>query len=137
MIWLFHFSQSVTSSPALSRKSSKTNIKTSEELGPGKTKTSLSNLVYDCDKSFQVANDSSRVSEDINDMVEQIQAIQNDISELAGRPISLIDYKQWTEHPPPVLVSSHVCQRKVYTVIVLKWKYLAAVPLRIFILFDF
>ena len=93
MICLFHFSQSVTSSPALSRKSSKTNIKTSEELGPGKTKTSLSNLVYDCDKSFQVANDSSRVSEDINDMVEQIQAIQNDISELAGRPISLIDYK--------------------------------------------
>ena len=88
----YYFSQSVTSSPALSRKSSKTNIKTSEELGQGKTKTSLSNLVYDCDKSYGAAGDS-RVSEDINDMVEQIQAIQNDISELAGRPISLIDYK--------------------------------------------
>ena len=88
----YYFSQSVTSSPALSRKSSKTNIKTSEELGQGKTKTSLSNLVYDCDKSYGAAADS-RVSEDINDMVEQIQAIQNDISELAGRPISLIDYK--------------------------------------------
>ncbi|XP_023345645.1 uncharacterized protein LOC111714717 [Eurytemora carolleeae] len=32
---------------------------------------------------------STRVSEDINEMVEQIQSIQNDISELAGRPISL------------------------------------------------
>ena len=79
---LSHFSKSVTSSPALSRKSSRTNIKSSEE------KKSNSNLIYDCDKGY-----NDRVSEDINDMVEQIQAIQNDISELAGRPISLIDYK--------------------------------------------
>ena len=82
----FIFSQSVTSSPAVSRKSSKTNIKTCEGLGK---KGSKSNLIYDCDKSY-----NDRVSEDINDMVEQIQAIQNDISELAGRPISLINYKQ-------------------------------------------
>ena len=78
----FNFSKSVTSSPALSRKSSRTNVKCSEE------KKSNSNLIYDCDKGY-----NDRVSEDINDMVEQIQAIQNDISELAGRPISLIDYK--------------------------------------------
>ena len=78
----FNFSKSVTSSPALSRKSSRTNVKSSEE------KKSNSNLIYDCDKGY-----NDRVSEDINDMVEQIQAIQNDISELAGRPISLIDYK--------------------------------------------
>ena len=81
---LIYFSQSVTSSPALSRKSSKTNIKSSEGFG----KNSKSNLTYNCDKGY-----NDRVSEDINDMVEQIQAIQNDISELAGRPISLIDYK--------------------------------------------
>jgi hypothetical protein len=31
-----------------------------------------------------------QVSDDINEMVEQIQAIQHDISELAGRPISLV-----------------------------------------------
>lgn len=31
-----------------------------------------------------------QVSDDINEMVEQIQAIQIDISELAGRPISLV-----------------------------------------------
>ena len=49
-------------------------------------KSSKSSIVYDCDKSYD-----DRVSEDINDMVEQIQAIQHDISELAGRPISLID----------------------------------------------
>jgi hypothetical protein len=30
-----------------------------------------------------------RVSEDIKEMVEQIHAIQQDISDLAGRPISL------------------------------------------------
>jgi len=33
---------------------------------------------------------SNKVSDDINEMVEQIQAIQLDISELAGRPISLV-----------------------------------------------
>ena len=82
LTFISYFSQSVTSSPALSRKSSKTNIKTSEG------KKSKSNLIHDCDKSY-----NDRVSEDINDMVEQIQAIQNDISELAGRPISLYDYK--------------------------------------------
>ena len=89
----FCFSQSVTSSPALSRKSSKTNIKSCEGLGKlgSAGKSSKSNIVYDCDKSYD-----DRVSEDINDMVEQIQAIHHDISELAGRPISLIDqYKHW------------------------------------------
>ena len=37
-----------------------------------------------------------QVSDDINEMVEQIQAIQLDISELAGRPISLVGgSKRW------------------------------------------
>ncbi len=35
-----------------------------------------------------------RVSEDIKEMVEQIQAIQQDISELAGRPISIAAHAQ-------------------------------------------
>ena len=33
-------------------------------------------------------------SQDINHVVEQIQAIQQDISQLAGRPISLTEYNQ-------------------------------------------
>ena len=83
-------SQSVTSSPALSRKSSKTNIQVKTSEAGSDQQGSKSNLIFDCDKNYQ-----DRVSDDINDMVEQIQAIQNDISELAGRPISLIaEYKQ-------------------------------------------
>ena len=83
-------SQSVTSSPALSRKSSKANIQVKTSEAGSDQQGSKSNLIFDCDKNYQ-----DRVSDDINDMVEQIQAIQNDISELAGRPISLIaEYKQ-------------------------------------------
>ena len=59
------------------------------EVGRG----SNTSLAFDCDRKYN-DNDNDRVSEDINDMVEQIHAIQQDISELAGRPISLIDYKQ-------------------------------------------
>ena len=50
---------------------------------------SKSAIIYERDKSGIVSSHSNIVSDDINDMVEQIQAIQNDISELAGRPISL------------------------------------------------
>ena len=45
--------------------------------------------VSEDNNSDVISNLSTRVSEDINEMVEQIQAIQDDISELAGRPISL------------------------------------------------
>ena len=64
-----------TSSPALSRKSSKTNVaaEVGQEGGPRET-------------------GEAKVSEEISDMVEQIQAIQADISQLAGRPISLYEY---------------------------------------------
>ena len=88
------FSQSVTSSPALSRKA-KTTIESREGAALGRG--SKSSLVFDCDRSYAEKdneNENDRVSEDINDMVEQIHAIQQDISQLAGRPISLIDYKQ-------------------------------------------
>ena len=83
----------MTSSPALSRKSKPTSE--NPEVGRG-SKTSLA---FDCDRTYNDKephndNDNDRVREDINDMVEQIHAIQQDISELAGRPISLIDYKQ-------------------------------------------
>ena len=45
-----------------------------------------------------VANLFFQVSDDINEMVEQIQAIQHDISELAGRPISLVGgSKRWKD----------------------------------------
>ena len=50
---------------------------------------SKSAIIYERDKSGIVSSHSNIVSDDINAMVEQIQAIQNDISELAGRPISL------------------------------------------------
>ena len=84
------FSQSVTSSPALSRKS-----KPTTEILEGATgRGSKAGLGFDCDRTY-TENEADRVSEDINDMVEQIHAIQQDISQLAGRPISLIDYKQW------------------------------------------
>eukprot|EP00090_Calanus_glacialis_P005362 TRINITY_DN14165_c0_g1_i4.p1 TRINITY_DN14165_c0_g1~~TRINITY_DN14165_c0_g1_i4.p1 ORF type:complete len:178 (-),score=25.17 TRINITY_DN14165_c0_g1_i4:738-1271(-) len=82
-------SQSATSSPALSRKSSSANTKVSEDKGE-----SESSLIYDTDKSAILSSYSNKVSDDINEMVEQIQAIQNDISELAGRPISLIGSKR-------------------------------------------
>jgi len=82
-------SQSATSSPALSRKSSNTNTKVSEDKGE-----SESSLIYDTDKSAILSSYSNKVSDDINEMVEQIQAIQNDISELAGRPISLVGSKR-------------------------------------------
>ena len=52
-------------------------------------------FVGDADKSAVLSSYSNKVSDDINEMVEQIQAIQNDISELAGRPISLVGSKQW------------------------------------------
>jgi len=82
-------SQSATASPALSRKSSNTNTKVSEDKGESK-----SSLIYDTDKSAILSSYSNKVSDDINEMVEQIQAIQNDISELAGRPISLVGSKR-------------------------------------------
>ena len=82
-------SQSATSSPALSRKSSSPNTKVLEDKSESK-----SSLIYDTDKSAIVSSYSNKVSDDINEMVEQIQAIQNDISELAGRPISLIGSKR-------------------------------------------
>merc|ERR1719186_297368 len=82
-------SQSATSSPALSRKSSSPNAKVLEDKSESK-----SSLIYDTDKSAIVSSYSNKVSDDINEMVEQIQAIQNDISELAGRPISLIGSKR-------------------------------------------
>ena len=66
----FVCSQSVSSSPAVTRK---------VRAGAGRgSKASL----Y-CDDS-----------QDINHVVEQIQAIQQDISQLAGRPISLTEYNQ-------------------------------------------
>ena len=74
-------SQSVTSSPAFSRKSlDAKNTKVLEDKDEG-------------NGDIRVSNYSNKVSDDINDMVEQIQAIQNDISELAGRPISLLGSK--------------------------------------------
>ena len=75
----------MTSSPALARKSKPTTEILERGSKPG--------LGFDCDRTY-TENEADRVSEDINDMVEQIHAIQQDISELAGRPISLIDYKQ-------------------------------------------
>jgi len=83
-------SQSAASSPSLSRKSvDSNNTKVSEDKGDTK-----SSLIYDSDKSAIVSSYSNKVSDDINEMVEQIQAIQNDISELAGRPISLVGSKR-------------------------------------------
>ena len=83
-------SQSAASSPSLSRKSlDANNTKVSEDKGDSK-----SSLIYDSDKSAIVSSYSNKVSDDINEMVEQIQAIQNDISELAGRPISLVGSKR-------------------------------------------
>jgi len=79
----------VTSSPAPARKSQSTTESREGPAGRG----SNSSLAFVCDRKYN-DNDNDRVSEDINDMVEQIHAIQQDISELAGRPISLIDYKQ-------------------------------------------
>ena len=38
-----------------------------------------------------LAGEFSRVSEDMNELVFHLDAIQNDISELAGRPISVYD----------------------------------------------
>ena len=43
------------------------------------------------DKSSNLAGEFSRVSEDMNELVFHLDAIQNDISELAGRPISVYD----------------------------------------------
>ena len=54
---------------------------------------SKSGIIYDSDKSAIVSSYSNKVSDDINIMVEQIQTIQNDISKLAGRPISLVGSK--------------------------------------------
>ena len=75
----------VNSNPATSRKS--LTAKNAEVLeDKDKCKSAI---IYDRGKSGIVSSHSNIVSDDINDMVEQIQAIQNDISELAGRPISL------------------------------------------------
>ena len=82
-------SQSVTSSPASSRRS--LNAK-KEKVFEDKDE-SKSAMVCERDKSVIVSSYSNKVSDDINEMVEQIQAIQNDISELAGRPISLAGSK--------------------------------------------
>ena len=38
-----------------------------------------------------MAGEFSRVSEDMNELVFHLDTIQNDISELAGRPISVYD----------------------------------------------
>jgi len=82
-------SQSVTSSPASSRRSlNAKNAKVFEDKDESK-----SAMIYERDKSVIVSSYSNKVSDDINEMVEQIQAIQNDISELAGRPISLAGSK--------------------------------------------
>jgi len=82
-------SQSATSSPALGRKSPSASTKVLEDNSESK-----SSLIYDADKSAILSSYSNKVSDDINEMVEQIQAIQNDISELAGRPISLVGSKR-------------------------------------------
>jgi len=82
-------SLSATSSPALSRKSASAKTKVLEDKSGSK-----SSLIYDADKSAVLSSYSNKVSDDINEMVEQIQAIQNDISELAGRPISLVGSKR-------------------------------------------
>jgi len=79
----------VTSSPASSRRS--LNAK-KEKVFEDKDE-SKSAMVCERDKSVIVSSYSNKVSDDINEMVEQIQAIQNDISELAGRPISLAGSK--------------------------------------------
>ena len=92
---------SASCSPALTRKSS---------LDMEANKTTSSNKNEDQSCSGAVSSMSNKVakifsypiflllftetllqvSDDINEMVEQIQAIQLDISELAGRPISLV-----------------------------------------------
>jgi hypothetical protein len=71
---------SASCSPALTRKSS---------LDMAADAVS-SNNNQDQSCSGAVSSMSNKVSDDINEMVEQIQAIQIDISELAGRPISLV-----------------------------------------------
>ena len=42
-------------------------------------------------ESSGLAGEFSRVSEDMNELVFHLDTIQNDISELAGRPISVYD----------------------------------------------
>ena len=79
----------MTSSPASSRRSlNAKNAKVFDDKDESK-----SAMIYERDKSVIVSSYSNKVSDDINEMVEQIQAIQNDISELAGRPISLAGSK--------------------------------------------
>lgn len=75
-------SVSASCSPALARK---TSLDTS---GNTETLSNTNNEEEGCSEA--VSSMSNQVSDDINEMVEQIQAIQHDISELAGRPISLV-----------------------------------------------
>jgi len=72
---------SASCSPALTRKSS---------LEMATDAVSSNNNEDQSCSGAAVSNMSNKVSDDINEMVEQIQAIQIDISELAGRPISLV-----------------------------------------------
>ena len=82
-------SVSASCSPAVTRKGSLEMVTdTSINNDPGCTGavSSMSNKVTKIFLKIFLF----QVSDDINEMVEQIQAIQLDISELAGRPISLV-----------------------------------------------
>ena len=80
-------SVSASCSPAVTRKGSLEMVTdTSIKNDPGCTVSSMSNKVTKIFLKIFLF----QVSDDINEMVEQIQAIHLDISELAGRPISLV-----------------------------------------------
>ena len=101
-ICCFRTSVSASCSPALARKTSldtsganaSTLSNNDEEQGCSGAVSSMSNKVlkiFSWPISVPTKSVSLfQVSDDINEMVEQIQAIQLDISELAGRPISLV-----------------------------------------------
>ena len=84
-------SVSASCSPAVTRKGSlemvtDTSINNDEDPSCTGAVSSMSNKVTKIFLKIFLF----QVSDDINEMVEQIQAIQLDISELAGRPISLV-----------------------------------------------
>jgi len=79
---------SASCSPALTRKA--LDPITRKALDPNTRKMSDPPPSSPPDQDAAISTLSNKVSDDINQMVEQIQAIQHDISELAGRPISLV-----------------------------------------------
>jgi len=87
---------SASCSPALTRKALDPITRkaldpiTRKALDPNTRKMSDPPPSSPPDQDAAISTLSNKVSDDINQMVEQIQAIQHDISELAGRPISLV-----------------------------------------------